>query len=234
MVFRVSEIYPSVQGEGPHVGIPTTFVRFGGCNLRCPGWPCDTPHAIFADKYRQEWEKKSTEEVLVEIGQHPPRNICLTGGEPMLQPNVDIVNLVEALTDLQYNVEMFSNGTLAYPEQVVKYMDGIVLDWKLPGSGEYGVGNDVRKENMKLIAKRAYAHSIKFTIADKHDFDTAVHTWIDNIVPMAHKPEVFAGIVWDREMTNEHLVELILEHRLPWRLNVQVHNHVWDRSQRGI
>jgi len=60
---RLSELYTSIQGEGPRVGQPVQFMRFAGCNLRCPSWPCDTQHAIDAARYRHEWETVTPEEL---------------------------------------------------------------------------------------------------------------------------------------------------------------------------
>jgi len=233
-MMRISEIYPSVQGEGPNVGAPTTFVRFGGCNLRCPGWPCDTPHAIFADQFRKEWKKYSVEDIITEVGMHTPRHVCLTGGEPMLQPSPDIVNLVEGLTADGRVVEMFSNGTLEYPTEILDDCS-IVLDWKLPGSGEWRVGDSVRMDNFRTIVRNGWGHSIKFTIADQTDFDKAVEIYRTYMLKHAYRLNIYAGVVWGKEMTNQQLVDLLLKHDLfEWKLNVQVHNHIWDRTQRGI
>ncbi|MHA2264890.1 MAG: 7-carboxy-7-deazaguanine synthase QueE, partial [Candidatus Thorarchaeota archaeon] len=97
---KLSEVYTSVQGEGPRVGVPTTFVRFGGCNLRCPGWGsgslpdgtsvrgCDTIFAVYPE-YRSQWESVSVRQLLERI---PPEitNVCITGGEPLIQPTKDL------------------------------------------------------------------------------------------------------------------------------------------------
>lgn len=231
MTVRISEVYQSMQGEGPRVGIPTTFVRFGGCNLRCPGWPCDTQHAI-DPKYRLEWWKHDPAEVVDKVQALAPRSVCFTGGEPMLQPTADIVTIAKELRQLGYHVEMFSNGTLEYSPEVLDLVD-VVMDWKLPGSGEAGVGTDIRRENLRRM-KQDWTHSIKFTIADRADFNHAVTIFNSDIAHLMPRLEVFAGIVWDKEMTNEELCDLILHYELPWRLNVQVHNHIWDRTKRGI
>ncbi len=70
LMLKISEIFCTIQGEGPNVGKPTTFIRCGGCNLRCPGWgsttlpsgevvgSCDTPYAVFPE-YRDQWEKSN-------------------------------------------------------------------------------------------------------------------------------------------------------------------------------
>lgn len=228
---RLSEVYKSIQGEGPNVGRPTIFVRFGGCNLRCPLWPCDTPYAVDPKIYRSEWKKLTPEEVFIEIVSLMPEddkgfNVCLTGGEPMLQPNDELTKLVATLAGNGYDVEMFSNGTLEYVHSVYSNVDTVVMDWKLPGSGERW-DDPVRIKNSR---KLNWKDAVKFTIADEIDYERAKRiedTYLDGQVP------VYAGVVWGK-LENQQLVEWMLEDGRNWRLNVQVHNHVWDRTKRGI
>lgn len=228
-MLRISEVYPSVQGEGPRVGKPTVFVRFAGCNLRCPGWPCDTPHAIFPEKYRHEWERSGPTTLVDRITSFGIDNICFTGGEPMLQPFEELIVVERELRAAGYHVEMFSNGTIPYQGFTERIR--IIMDWKLPGSGEDSYSK-VRFENVERMAKAKLPQAIKFTIADMSDLGEAIDLWKNYVVP--HKNlEVFAGVVWGK-MENSDLVDHILRHRLPWRLNVQVHNYVWDREKRGI
>jgi len=78
MNLRIAEIFSSVQGEGIWVGIPSTFVRVSGCNLRCV-W-CDTPYA----SWRPEGPMKSVDEVVDEVAKAGIDHVVLTGGEPML------------------------------------------------------------------------------------------------------------------------------------------------------
>ena len=74
--------------------------------------------------------------------------------------------------------------------------------------------------------------SIKFTIADEADYRLAKQYFADYLVGRSGY-KIFAGVVWGK-LENQELVEWILRDGLPWNLNVQVHNHVWDRSMRGI
>jgi len=77
MGLLVSEIFFSVQGEGPGIGKPAVFLRLSGCNLKC-AW-CDT-------KYTWHGGKMMTEPtVLKEIKRYPCKRLVVTGGEPLLQ-----------------------------------------------------------------------------------------------------------------------------------------------------
>src|SRR3954453_605533 len=94
MALRLLEPYPSTQGEGPNVGKLTQFVRFAGCNLKCPGWPCDTPFSIDPAQYRNEMQlvtaRTLARSVFAEFTATGAENICLTGGEPTLQPQGEL------------------------------------------------------------------------------------------------------------------------------------------------
>jgi 7-carboxy-7-deazaguanine synthase len=230
---RISEIYVSVQGEGPRVGVPTVFVRTGGCNLRCPGWPCDTQHAI-DPKYRNEWEKVGPPVLMDRITGEAIRvgatNICLTGGEPFIQPARELETLARDLVESGYHVECFSNGTRPYGRLALKYID-FIMDWKLPGSGEDHM-HPVRIENINNMTYSDQRHAIKFVIKDWADFVCAKQLWEDfKLLTLGF--EVFYGVAWGH-LENAELIKWVQEAALPWRLNVQVHNHIWNREDRGI
>lgn len=231
-MMRVSEIYTSVQGEGPRVGQPTVFTRFGGCNLRCPGWPCDTEHAINV-AYRNEWAAYTAPQLSFEVTAMHPQNICLTGGEPYLQKAADLEQFVKALTVHGKSVEAFTNGTLPYDDWWV-YLVDLVMDWKLPGSGEGDAGIEHRLKNINLMTKSLLSgrnHSVKFVIADRSDYEIAKNIWNNWLAHCGLN--VYYGVVWGK-LENATLISWVLEDRLPWLLNIQTHNYVWDRSQRGI
>lgn len=227
---RVAEIYVSTQGEGPRVGEPTVFLRFGGCNLRCPGWPCDTQYAI-DPRFRHEWLQQTPDAIAESIYQvthgFDSFNVCFTGGEPFLQKNKDL----QELTTLLYKhprlktIECFSNGTLQYPEWATQAIS-FIMDWKLPGSGEDPF-NANRLLNLSMLNQK---DSVKFVIKDRNDFDLAVSLWQQYV--QATPVQTFYGAVWG-EIENQELVQWALDEGLPWRLNVQVHNYVWDRNERA-
>ncbi len=224
-MLRLSEIYPSIQGEGPNAGTPTTFVRFAGCNLKCPGWPCDTQHAIDPKIFQREQRMVSPETLADEVPKFP-RNVCLTGGEPFIQPKEDLERLVDQLLVRGHSVECFTNGTIFYPDWFLNKV-AIVMDWKLPGSGE-----EVHNLNRTMNADRLKPYDyIKFVIKDWDDFLVAKdiwHTWKNK-----SSATWSAGVVWG-ELELADLVQWILAYELPWQLNVQIHNYIWDRDKRGI
>jgi len=100
----ISEIFYSLQGEGELTGVPSVFVRTSGCNLRC-GW-CDTPYASWAP----EGTMRSVEEILGEVKKHPARHVVLTGGEPMVAP--EIHELAFQLKEAGYHLTIETAATV--------------------------------------------------------------------------------------------------------------------------
>jgi 7-carboxy-7-deazaguanine synthase len=224
--FKVNEIYSTVQGEGPRVGTPTTFVRFSGCNMRCPGWPCDTPYAIFPEIWKND-PSMDVGEIMSRVAEMPGQNICITGGEPTMQPEELLEQLVEVLLADEYTIDMFSNGSLKpFPEWAADSDVSVIMDWKLQGSGEAERGLDIRINNVKTLIQK---DAVKFVVASEEDLEEAFTLWKAWKV---HAP-VYVGVAWGLYQEAD-LVNWVLQRDLPWRLNVQVHKYVWPNRDRGI
>lgn len=113
-ILKITEIFPSIQGEGLRQGEATLFIRLSGCNLKCPF--CDTKYAW------KEGCKYSTSQVLEEIKKmrrrFPAQWICLTGGEPLIQ---DVGELVKKLKAENFKVQVETNATIFRPLSVDWY-----------------------------------------------------------------------------------------------------------------
>lgn len=83
---KVSELFYSIQGEGKLIGVPSVFVRASGCNLRCT-W-CDTPYA----SWNPEGVERSVDDIANEIWTYPTNHVVLTGGEPMIMPDIEALS----------------------------------------------------------------------------------------------------------------------------------------------
>lgn len=108
----VSEVFgPTLQGEGPSLGLRAGFVRLGGCNLHC-SW-CDTPYTWDADRYdlRAELTRRSTAGIVAEVATMTPSVVVISGGEPLLwQGKLGWLPLLRGLTQVA-PVEIETNGT---------------------------------------------------------------------------------------------------------------------------
>lgn len=101
----ISEIFCSLQGEGELTGVPSTFVRTSGCNLRCT-W-CDTPYA----SWNPEGGTLSVDDIVAAVIRHPARHVVLTGGEPMIAPHIR--DLARELQQLGYHLTIETAATVA-------------------------------------------------------------------------------------------------------------------------
>jgi 7-carboxy-7-deazaguanine synthase len=101
---KIAELFYSIQGEGKLVGVPSVFVRASGCNLRC-AW-CDTPYA----SWDPEGDELSVEKIVEQVAAHPAKHVVLTGGEPMIMP--DVVPLAAALRSRGYHITVETAATV--------------------------------------------------------------------------------------------------------------------------
>lgn len=104
---KIAELFYSLQGEGALVGVPSVFIRTSGCNLRCK-W-CDTPYTSWSP----EGADLSLDQILVEVQSYPARHVVVTGGEPMIAP--EIVPLTERLRRLGLHITIETAGTVYKP-----------------------------------------------------------------------------------------------------------------------
>src|SRR3954468_18463236 len=151
------EIYRSIQGESTFAGLPCTFVRLAGCNLRCT-W-CDSEYTFSGGK------KMDVEAIFAEVQRLSPNGLVeITGGEPMLQER-ELVPFMQRLLDAGYQVLIETSGERPLanvPKAVHK-----IGDVKCPDSGEADTFN---LENLKALTKN---DEVKFVIASERDYDFA-------------------------------------------------------------
>lgn len=134
MKYKINEIFFSLQGEGRHAGEAATFVRFSGCNLRCPF--CDTRH--------EEGSEMSMEEIVNEVAKNPAPLVVLTGGEPSLWLTSE---LIDALHNIDKFLSVETNGTYPLPPGI----DWITLS---PKSGMAKGGERIvipRADEIKVV-----------------------------------------------------------------------------------
>ena len=102
-MFQLSDIFSSIQGEGRHVGMPATFIRFASCNMTCP-W-CDTTHHVRMSL--------TLDEVMAKVRKYGNRAVIVTGGEPTIQPNLEL--LLVALKNAGRWIALETNGLINPP-----------------------------------------------------------------------------------------------------------------------
>lgn len=129
---RIAEIFgPTIQGEGAVIGVPTVFVRAGGCDYRC-SW-CDSLHAVDS-AYRQDWTPMSAAEIFAEVERltgDMPLIVSLSGGNPAIQNFAPLIALGQARG---YGFVMETQGSVA--QDWFSELSTLILSPKPPSSGE--------------------------------------------------------------------------------------------------
>jgi 7-carboxy-7-deazaguanine synthase len=210
----IHEIYASIQGESTFAGLPCTFVRTTGCNLRCV-W-CDTPQAFHGGTRMQR------RDVLARALALGTPLVELTGGEPLLQPG--ILPLMTELCDAGKTVLIETSG-----EADVAGVDARVhkiMDLKCPGSGE---SSRNRWTNLEHIGTR---DELKFVLADRADYEWMREVVVERDLP-AYTPNLLASAVFGKLATRD-LVAWVLEDMLPVRVQLQLHKYIWKPDATGV
>ena len=213
-MLTVNEIFHSIQGESSYAGRPCVFVRLTACDLRCV-W-CDSPYAF------HEGTKRSIGEVAAEVQAFGCPLVEVTGGEPLLQP--DVYPLMAALHQAGHQVLIETGGHRSIAD-LPAYVTAI-MDVKCPGSGEadqHDAGN---------FARLRRHDEVKFVVRDRADYDYAA---------AVIEREQLAGQVAAIHLSPVHgvldpktLSEWVLADRLPARVQLQVHKYIWGADVRGV
>ncbi|MCW8194666.1 7-carboxy-7-deazaguanine synthase QueE [Proteobacteria bacterium 005FR1] len=204
---RITEIFYSLQGESRTVGLPTVFVRLTGCPLRCQY--CDTEYAFHGGEIR------GLGEILEVVASSNPRYVCVTGGEPLAQPNC--IPLLSALCDSGYQVSLETSG--AMPVDKVDVRVSKVLDLKTPGSGE--VSRNLY-DNIPLLTSN---DQVKFVICSREDYEWARFK-MEELQLVARAGEVLFSPSFGQQSSRE-LAEWIIADNLPVRFQLQQHKLLW-------
>jgi 7-carboxy-7-deazaguanine synthase len=226
----ITEIFRSIQGEGTRAGLPCIFVRLTGCNLRCT-W-CDTAYAFYGGK------QVTIDEICEKVRQlslpstangSEIRLVELTGGEPLLQP--EIIPLAEKLLANGYTVMIETSGERfigKLPREVIK-----IVDVKCPDSG---AADTFDFANLEALSS---SDEVKFVIASRRDYEfarefTAQHSLAAKVHQVIFSPSApdLAG-KWPG-LEARTLTEWILADGVPVRLGLQLHKFIWDPSMHGV
>ena len=226
IMYKVAEIFTSVNGESRLAGELAVFVRFVGCNLSCAY--CDTAWAISMDAPHKEM---SLDEIIAYVEQTGIKNVTLTGGEPLLSEGIE--ELIIELIGHNHRVEIETNGAV----DIIPLLDiaarlsikdelSITLDYKCPSSG---MESFMVMENYDVL--RSY-DTVKFVVGDKADLDKARE--IIEKYDLIDRCAVYLSAVFGR-ITPREIVEYMLEHKMNGVTHqLQQHKFIWDPNARGV
>jgi 7-carboxy-7-deazaguanine synthase len=175
---KLAELFYSIQGEGKLAGVPSVFVRASGCNLRCV-W-CDTPHA----SWNPEGEDVPVDEIAGRVREFEARHVVLTGGEPMIMPQIG--ELSQALKANGHHITIETAGTVYRPIAV----DLASLSPKLSNStpldregGRFAEAHERNRLNVPVVQQfidGSPDFQLKFVVARESDL-AEVESMLDEL-----------------------------------------------------
>ncbi len=203
----------SIQGESSYAGLPCTFIRLTGCNLRCSY--CDTTYAYY------DGRNLSEDKIISEIRKAGLKLVEITGGEPLLQR--DVYHLIIQLLDESHTVLVETNGSHSIKD--IDKRAGVILDIKTPGSG---MSEEMDFSNLDLLKK---TDEVKFVITNRMDYE-----WSKDII-YRHRLIGKCNLLLSPAfgiLPPQELARWVLEDRLEARLNLQLHKYIFGPEQKGV
>jgi len=212
-VLKVNEVFHSIQGESTFAGLPCTFIRLAGCNLRCSY--CDTAYAYEEGK---EWSIPA----LIDYAKaYRPLLVEVTGGEPLLQAGTQ--ELVKGLLREGCEALVETNGSLDI--SVIDKRAVIIMDIKCPDSG-------MSDKNLFANIGCLKPHDeVKFVVASEGDY-----LWATSII-REHGLEQACSILFSPvygKLEPGRLAKWILRDGIKARLQLQLHKYIWGPEKRGV
>lgn len=208
------ELFASVQGESSFTGLPTTFVRLAACNLRC-SW-CDTSYSF------GRGTPYSLTKIIDQIRQFGCQYVCITGGEPLLQPSV--YELMRILCDQGYTVSLETGGSLS--TSAVDPRVRIILDIKCPGSA---MSDKNCWENLPQLRPH---DEVKFVLLDRLDYEYAKEVGFKYDLFKRSAAVLLSPV--HGVLDPKELIAWFLSDQLPVRLNLQLHKFIWSPHTKGV
>ncbi len=218
-LYKVVELFTSINGEGQRMGQPSVFVRFQGCNLSCSY--CDTS---WANEQGAEYRLLSGGEIREEILSTGIRNVTLTGGEPLLQENIgELLFLLSKEPSLSIEIE--TNGSISIEPYLYRNCH-FTLDYKLPGSG---MESPMDTGNYRFLTME---DTVKFVCSDRNDLERARQ--VIEKFRLSAVCKVYLSPVFGR-IDPKEIAAFLLEHKMNRvSLQLQIHKIIWDPEKRGV
>ncbi|ENV47843.1 hypothetical protein P255_01689 [Acinetobacter brisouii CIP 110357] len=213
---RITEIFYSLQGEANTAGLPTVFIRLTGCPLRCTY--CDTTYSF------EGGERWSLDKIIETAQAYQTPYICVTGGEPLAQPNC--IALLNRLCELGFEVSLETSGALDVSK--VDQRVSKVLDLKTPTSGE---AHRNLLSNLDLLTTK---DQIKFVICNREDYEWSkqqlAEYQLQQKVSTVWFSPAFAVEKGNAKLPRfaRDLAQWILDDHLPVRFQLQLHKLLWQ------
>jgi 7-carboxy-7-deazaguanine synthase len=178
---RISELFHSLQGEGKLTGVPSVFVRASGCNLRCV-W-CDTPYA----SWEPEGDDRSIDQIVQQVQSFNTRHVVLTGGEPLIMPEIEALCGVLKLKNHHITIE--TAATVFRPMQLDLASLSPKLSNSTPTGTRFEASHEKQRLNIPVIQQfidTSPDFQLKFVVSNETDL-REIHALLDQL--SGWKPE---------------------------------------------
>jgi len=234
----VSEVFYSIQGEGKTMGIPSVFVRLGGCNLMCGGmgtqfdgelhnnakWRCDTIE-VWMKAQSKEFDQVLPEDCVKAIKNNA--HLIITGGEPTMQQKavVEFLRYVRANINENVFVEMETNGTIQASAELLNQINLFNCSPKLSNSG-----NDVEQTfKPDVISMLNNTNTIfKFVISNEEDWKEVCELYI----PIVDRNKIWLMPAGENQelisQTKQYVAELARDNYL--NFTTRLHIEIWNQK----
>ena len=219
--YKVVEIFESINGEGKKAGQLALFIRFQKCNLNCSY--CDTK---WANKDDSPYSLMSLEELYKKVVESGIKNITITGGEPLLQENIEIF-LKKLAENPEISVEIETNGSINLKKfREIKNGPSFTMDYKLPKSN---MEKFMDLENFKYLTKK---DTVKFVASDIDDLEKARE--IIEKYSLVEKCAVYISPVFGKiELSS--IVDFMKKYNMNGvNMQLQIHKIIWDPETKGV
>lgn len=225
----ISEMFTSIQGEGKSLGLPSTFIRFWGCNLRCRfnGYECDTPYAVYK---KDNVTDKTVYEIKTFIERMGLRNVVFTGGEPLLYQDFMIKLMNKLVGEYHYTFEIETNGTLPLKKELISFISSFNISPKLNSSNQ---APEVKIERINYVALDTYPEyksTFKFVVKSIDDMPEVLD--LNKRYP---KFKVYLMPMGDNRenliKSSKEVADLCLRYK--FRFSPREHIMIWNK-ERGV
>lgn len=219
--YKVVEIFESINGEGKKAGQLALFIRFQKCNLNCSY--CDTKWANSDDS---PYTLMNLEELYKKVVESGIKNVTITGGEPLLQENIEIF-LKKLAENPEINVEIETNGSINLKRfGEIKNAPSFTMDYKLPKSN---MEKFMDLENFKYLKEK---DTVKFVVSNIDDLERARE--IIEKYSLVEKCAVYISPVFGKiELSS--IVDFMKKYNMNGvNMQLQIHKIIWDPEAKGV
>jgi len=219
--YEVVEKFVSINGEGKKAGQLAVFIRFRGCNLNCSY--CDTK---WANTMETPFVWMTEEEILAYIKSTGVKNVTLTGGEPLLQNDINV--LLETLyKDTSLYVEIETNGSISLNNhRISNNFPTFTMDYKLSGSG---MEDFMCLTNFTQLTTH---DTVKFVVGSREDLERAYKLILN--YGLVEKCHIYFSPVFGKIHPKE-IVQFMIDKNLNRvNLQLQMHKYIWNPEMRGV